>query len=99
MVSYTEVIKFMNELLVIDPKAITALIETRVPCNEDLATHPTVQVASISKLMEGSTPEYSVGLLGILNGLCGARKDGYGFITCEFDDNGNVTGFSVTKNE
>lgn len=40
-----------------------ALVESRVPCNDALADHPTVQVG------EGPGGRPVVGLLGILNGL------------------------------
>jgi len=48
--------------LSIDKEAITKLINFRVPCNAEMASHPNVQI------WKDSEGNYSVGLLGILNG-------------------------------
>lgn len=50
-----------------DPAAIHALICNRVPCNNLLADHPTI-VVDINKITEPES--YSVGLMGIINGIC-----------------------------
>ena len=71
------VVAFLNELVEIDRPAIAALVANRVPCNEQLANHPSVQVSA----QHGG---FHVGLLGLLNGLCGVRTDGYGLITAHF---------------
>jgi len=82
---------FLNELKDADSQAVKALIETRVPCNEALADHPTVQV----HVREGE-PGFSVGLLGVLNGLIGADADGWGFICVILNDDGNIVKFTRT---
>jgi hypothetical protein len=64
---------YLNGLLLLDRNAIACLIANRVPCNQGLADHPTVQAGA----QHGG---FHVGLLGILNGLCGVR-------------NGTTTGF------
>jgi hypothetical protein len=56
------IIELMNDALARDPIAVTELIANRVPCNDDLATHPTIQV---------NPADDTVGMLGFLNGLCG----------------------------
>jgi len=85
-------IAFLNELKDADPQAVKALIETRVPCNDALANHPTVQVQA----REDETG-YAVGLLGVLNGLIGADTDGWGFICVKIDDgDGSVIEFMRT---
>jgi hypothetical protein len=73
------VVAFLNELLECDRPAVAALIANRIPCNARLANHPSVQVAA----QHGG---YHVGLLGILNGLCGVREDNYGLIAAVFED-------------
>lgn len=81
-VSIDDTIAFLNELMAIDPDAMAQLCISRVPCNEALADHPTVQVA----------PEdqgYSVGILGIINGLFGVDGSGWGPIERVID--GRVT--------
>lgn len=78
------IIRFLNELYQLDPEAIEKLVETRVPCNDKLADHPTVQVS-----LDPVTKQSTVGLLGIMNGLVGTRPDGYGYIAGVYDD---VTG-------
>ena len=76
-------LEILNSMVEADPDAAYALIETRVPCNQDLAEHPSIQVVAQE---DGS---YSVGLLGILNGLFGTieegPKKGWGAITAVFD--------------
>jgi hypothetical protein len=73
-------IAFLNEVARIDPQALRALIEQRVPCGDALADHPSVQV-------DASTSPAHVGLLGILNGFCGVieagEREGWGPITAE----------------
>ena len=71
-------VAFLNELLERDRPAIAALIANRVPCNKRLAEHPSVQVGA----QHGG---YNVGLLGLLNGLCGVRENGYGLIAAIFE--------------
>ena len=70
------IIKTLNEALKLDKSAVVELLETRVPCNEDLANHPTIQV----------THENKVGLLDILNGIVGVKSNGWGYITAVFKD-------------
>jgi hypothetical protein len=80
MTNPDEVIGFLNHLLFFDRAAIEALVENRIPCNEALADHPSVQVCDL----EQGSPK--VGLLGILNGLCGTREDGWGFIAAVYEE-------------
>ena len=63
-ISIDEAVGFLNRLISLDKAAVAALIANRVPCNEQLANHPTVRVTA----QHGG---YHVGLLGILNGLFG----------------------------
>jgi hypothetical protein len=76
--SIEDVVSFLNSLIAIDPKAMSALLETRVLCSFDLAKHPTVQVVS-------SVNEYCVGFLGILNGMFGVDERGWGPVEAVFD--------------
>ena len=71
------VVKFLNDLLASDREAISQLVEHRIPCNNLLAEHPTVQVSGMPPL---------IGMLGIINGMCGVREDGRGFITAVYND-------------
>lgn len=74
--SKEEVVDFLNELLKIDSKAINELFNIRIPCNEALQDHPTVQV----------NHKGEVGILGILNGLFGIQENGQGYIAIELDN-------------
>lgn len=80
-VSVEDAIQFLNELLELDRPAIAALIANHVPCNKDLAEHPTVQVRA-------QHDGYLIGMLGILNGLFGTDENLFGPIVAVFDDNG-----------
>ncbi len=87
---------FLNGLLEIDRNAIACLIANRVPCNKELADHPSVQVGA----QHGG---FHVGMLGLLNGLCGTRSNGYGFINAIFDGDArelqNLIRFEVHTDE
>ncbi len=85
-------IDFLNSLLETDRQATTSLIEYHTPCNQELAKHPTIQVRGY-----GPNPP-TVGLLGILNGLCGAYdSDGFGPITMQINDDGSIKKFGLTR--
>lgn len=83
-----DVIQFLDELLETDRTAIAALVTNRVPCNEALANHKSVQVA---KLNNG----YLVGMLGVLNGMFGVDGDGFGPISAVYDGE-NLSEFQRT---
>lgn len=92
-----EAVKFLDALVKIDSDAMQALIETRVGCNEMLASHPTVQVNH-----DHESGRFTVGLLGVLNGWFGAYdggpRKGWGAVGAVFDD-GKLTGFVFLENE
>lgn len=60
-----EVVDLLNEAFELDPAAIATLVATRIPCNNPLSEHPTIQVTYVR---EGSD-KMGIGILGILNGL------------------------------
>lgn len=86
-------IAFLNELAKIDPRALRRLIDQRVPCNEALADHPSVQV-------DANDVPARVGLLGILNGFCGTvpegEREGWGPIAAVLADDGVGLSFRRT---
>jgi uncharacterized protein with von Willebrand factor type A (vWA) domain len=74
-VTVDEVIEVLNEALRLDPQAMNELIAARIPCNEKLADHPTIQVG----MRNGGVT--TIGPLGLLNGLFGVQENGYGPIS------------------
>ncbi len=78
-------IDLMNDALKCDGVAISQLAFTRVPCNQALAQHPSIQVSG----------ESTVGLLGILNGLFGIDSRGRGYIEAYVYD-GQIVRFQRT---
>lgn len=76
-------IRLLNKMVDADREAMEKLVETRVPCNQAMVDHPTVQVSN-----------GAVGMLGILNGLVGVRDDGYGYVAAVFDDDEKLVGFA-----
>lgn len=78
-VTIDEAIDLLNSAIKADKRAMHNLIEARVMCNKELANHPTIQISSYH--VEG---QYVVGLLGILNGLFGIDKRGWGAIAAVF---------------
>ena len=63
------IVDYLNELLELDPQAVDAMVKVRIPCKETLVHHPTCQT---SAHYDG----HRVGLLSVLNGLCGVNRDG-----------------------
>jgi len=96
-ITVDEVIDILNGAIVMDREAIDALVNQRIECNESLADHPHIQVRP-GKSLSG-TAIWSVGLLGILNGLFGIDDiSGYGAITAVInDDSGILEKFIRTK--
>lgn len=70
----------LNEMVAADPVAARSLTDHRVPCNDTLKDHPTIQVLAF----EGEPA--LVGMLGVLNGIFGADEDGWGAVVAEFSD-------------
>ena len=89
-----QIIVYLNQLLQTDPQAIANLIHHHTPCNQALAQHPTVQVRGYGPIAP------TVGLLGILNGLCGTYDDepkkGFGPITMTLADDNTIIDFHLT---
>jgi len=89
-INLDEVVGFLNSLIRLDAKAMKGLVESRVPCNEHLSAHETVQVLRT----ENGTLE--VGVLGLLNGLIGIHDSGWGYLSVELDEYGNLLRFLQT---
>ena len=85
MTTPDEAIDVLNRIHEADPSVLPALIGYRVPCNQELAKDPTVQVGAPPGSPGGP---YEVGLLGIINGLFGVDEQSWGFIAmvCAKDD-------------
>lgn len=73
-VTRDEVIVILNEAVKADQSTMSALVQTRIPCNEALDAHPTIQ-----------TGPQGVGILGILNGFFGISADGWGGIVANIE--------------
>ncbi|MEN6369496.1 MAG: hypothetical protein ABFD77_07355 [Thermotogota bacterium] len=85
-VTVLDVLGLLNEAVDLDHEAVRALCEGRVPCNEDLARHPTIQVSSYQSEESAAKSAYRVGLIGILNGLFGIDPEsGWGAIAANYD--------------
>lgn len=95
------IVNLLNDLCQADRTAMHCLIEERVRANDSVAEHPTVQVAAPDDGGGGCL----VGVLGILNGLCGAWNEetapqscfvGWGPVAATFDNDGQLTGFKLS---
>jgi hypothetical protein len=84
-VTLDSVIDLLNEALELDQEAMSNLVSNRAECNEALAEHPTIQCSSHH--VEGT---YTIGLLGIINGIFGVDEDLYGAVTMVLED-GKIT--------
>lgn len=70
-----ELIDFLNSLVKIDPYAMAELLCVKVPCNQTLAEHPTVDVEPSGNATFIAPGTFRVGILGILNGFCSKPSD------------------------
>lgn len=84
-------INVLNAAVRDDSRAMTQLIAHRIPCNDALANHPTIQCGGY-----GDTPVV-VGFLGVLNGIFGIDSDGYGGITATLNDDDTIREFVKTR--
>lgn len=87
-ITVEDVITLLNTALQQDPVWMKSLLNTRIPCNETLANHPTIQC-------RGTTPgQYATGFFGLLNGFFGVDENGYGILAMEIDrSTGNIQRF------
>jgi hypothetical protein len=85
------IVNVLNEAFAADADAMHNLIETRVPINDKLAHHPTIQCVAIDE--RGVKPRYAFGILGLLNGLCGVNEHGWGPVAASFNDDVNSPSF------
>ena len=99
-VSVDKAIDVLNRIHSADPSVLSNLIFSRVPCNEELANDPSVQVGVVPKKYELDDELWEVGLLGIINGIFGVDEDGYGYIAANFDPlTGYLSDFSRLDKE
>lgn len=85
-----KIINIMNEALELDRNAVEELISTRVSCNEALSAHKSIQV---KKEQDG----YSLGVLGLLNGIGGIRSNSWGHICVIINEDGSIVRFDFLK--
>lgn len=97
-VTLDELITFLNELIKLDPNAMTSLFSNRPECNMAMADHPTVQVGTQTIVPE----QHTISVLGVLNGLFGISSQGWGPLTAVWDEptsdspSWRLTGFERT---
>lgn len=93
-----KVIEVLNRALKADYVAVRDLIRTRVRCSESLAHDPTIQVRQ-----HKGQPFPTVSVLGLINGLFGAIKEGpkkgWGHVTMVVEEDDTIERFERTKNE
>jgi hypothetical protein len=61
-----QIVDLLNDAVKCDAVGIAALISQRVPCNDALANHPTIQCVCPET---PKTDDCRVGLVGLLNGI------------------------------
>lgn len=92
VVSIDHIVHMLNEILAIDPVAVSELGRLSVPCNRKLAEHSTVQVRATA-----GKHDYRVGLLGILNGVLSKSSPGViQAIVDDDNDNNKLLRFKVS---
>ena len=76
-----QTVKVLNRALKEDPRAIRNLLTIYVSCGQKLAKDPTVQTVQVSGRGRG----YRIGPLGLINGIVGIRKNGYGYVAALYN--------------
>ena len=87
----------LNEALATDPDCVRQLLAAEAECSDALAVHPSIQVGP-SLLAEGPMQDrpYVLRPFGLINGLLGVRRSGYGHIAMICDGPAHdytITGF------
>lgn len=82
----TTFLSTLNEGLQADPVAVSTLVDTRVACNDALTEHPDITV------VPGPDGDCSVGLMGVLNGVC-KRLTGHYIVAVADVDSGKIEKF------
>jgi len=80
-----DVCNLLNEALARDRRAITTLVHNRASCNSSLANHDTIQVRHHKA---GDHTVYTIGLIGLLNGMFGVNEDSEGCLEIVFEKDG-----------
>lgn len=93
-ITIDEVIKMLNQMVGLDAVATAVMLDNKVPCNQALAEHPSIQIGD-------QNGGHTVSILGILNGLFGKYdwgeyRGGWGAITAVYDHNRNLICFERT---
>jgi hypothetical protein len=88
-------VRVLNRALRADSAAMAQLIATRVPCNTALANDATIQVCTTQRGQQLVPVVWSVGVLGLINGLFYADGRGNGAIVLRCDDAGRLTRFQT----
>lgn len=94
-ITIQDALDLLNEIVEKDKACAKALLNARVPCNQAIAEHPTIQVHAY----DGNPP--TVGLIGFLNGLFGIDDEtGMGALAASvYPDNGDVCEFVRTPKQ
>lgn len=90
---------FLNEVYSLDPEFLSRLLQVRIPCNEAICNHPSIQV-------DPSTS--TCNFLGLINGLLGTHEAPgrpyhlYGpicSVSTISDDKAGLLGFELTEDQ
>ena len=85
-----QVINLLNTVLKNDYRTISALFDIRIFCNAKIAKHKTIQVMELRG-------NYMLGFIGLLNGMFGIDKEGYGGIEIQYEGT-KLKKFTLLKN-
>lgn len=81
------ILSVLNRALEVDPAAMQSLLANRVPCNDALLSDLTIQCT-------GYPP--TVGVLGLINGICGVDEHNIGPIAAVLSAQGTLKRFERT---
>lgn len=86
-----DAVRVLNEAFELDKGGLKALFRVKVATNDALSDHPTIQVLE----RPDNKGTYTLGVLGLLNGILGVDENSCGFVAGLFDDETDeLVGFS-----
>lgn len=91
MLEAKQIADFLNQLFAVDPSAAAALVNHRVVCNDAFLGSDIPFVCSQSR--DGVI---TMGVVGFVNAMA---KPGSGLAAAVYDDDGQLTGFTVVGAE
>lgn len=88
-ISLSDVIEKLNNMLAVDPDAISSIFKSRYFCNQELSSE-----MDLEEYTEFENTKYVIGILSLLDSFFGKKEDGSSCLTVNMGEGGRISGFS-----